>query len=136
MGLFDSLEISASGLTAQRARMNMIAENLANAQSTRTKEGGPYRRKIMVLGTRSSFGGELAAAGVEIKEIVRDTSPGVTVHRPGHPDADEKGYVSYPNVNTVEEMVDLMAASKSYEANLSAFEALRSMALRALEIGR
>lgn len=136
MGLFDSLSIPASGLNAQRQRMNMIAQNLANAQNTRTVEGGPYQRKIMVLGTPASFRAELEAAGVEVQAIVSDPSLGPVIHKPGHPDADENGNVRLPNVSTVEEMVNLMAASKSYEANLSSFEALRSMMMRALDIGR
>ena len=136
MGLFDSLSIPASGLNAQRQRMNMIAQNLANAQTTRTEQGGPYQRKIMVLGTPTSFRSELQAAGVEVKAIVSDPSPGMVIQKPGHPDADENGTLLMPNVNTVEEMVDLMAASKSYEANLSSFEALRSMMMRALDIGK
>jgi flagellar basal-body rod protein FlgC len=136
MGIFDSLQISASGLTAQRTRLDVAALNLANVQTTRTPEGGPYRRKMVVLAQQRGFRDALAGAGVEVEKIVPDQTPFLEISQPGSPDADARGMVKLPNVNPVNEMVDMTAASRSYEANLSAFETLRSMALKALEIGR
>jgi flagellar basal-body rod protein FlgC len=136
MGIFDALKISASGLAAQRTRMDMVAQNLANAQTTRTAAGGPYRRKMVVLEAAKGFRDALAGAGVNVGKIVEDSSPFTELTQPGHPDADAKGMVRYPNVNPVNEMVDMVAASRSYDANLSAFETLRGMAMKALEIGR
>lgn len=146
MDFFNALEVSASALTAERTRMNLISNNLANANTTRTPEGGPYRRKDAVFASRpldNSFSEKLAragkrlpAGGVEVTEIVEDVRPPRLQYDPGHPDADERGYVAMPNVSVVEEMADLMAATRAYEANITAAQAAKSMALKTLEIGR
>lgn len=146
MGLFDALDISASGLTAERLRMDVIAENLANAQTTRAADGGPYRRKAVVLQQAGGgFAGELAGAlggpsaapaGVEAVAIVPDATPPRRVHDPGHPDADADGYVLMPNVDSVTEMVDLIGASRAYEANLTAMQTGKSIFTKTLELLR
>ena len=141
MGLFDALDTSGSALSAERVRMDVTAENLANAQSTRTANGqGPYRRKEVVLqeagvGVGASFADSLRVArGVKVAGIVEDPSPSRKVYDPGHPDADAKGYVSMPNVNTVTEMTDLIGASRAYEANVTAMQTTKSMFARTLDI--
>ncbi|MDI3538592.1 MAG: flagellar basal-body rod protein FlgC [Bacillota bacterium] len=144
--MFASFDIAASGLTAQRLRLDVIANNLANAETTRTADGGPYVRQLVVFAPRevapfSYFLGAAAAAqapghGVRVEGIVLDPSPPRRVYQPGHPDADEAGYVLYPNVNVVKEMVDMISASRAYEANAAAFNAAKGMALKALELGR
>lgn len=135
--------ISASGLRAQRLRMDVIAANLANAQSTRTPAGGPYRRRDVVLESTpqsDSFDDLLASgtpnAAVRVTRIVEDQRPPQLVFDPGHPDADQNGYVAMPNVNVVTEMVDLMAATRAYEANVAAVNATKRVLEAALEIGR
>ena len=135
--------VSASGLRAQRLRLDVIAANLANAQSTRTAEGGPYRRRDVVLEAVAhgeSFDDLLAPGGtssaVEVARIVDDTKPPRLVFEPGHPDADAQGFVAMPNVNVVSEMVDMMAASRAYEANVAALNATKRVLEAALEIGR
>jgi flagellar basal-body rod protein FlgC len=145
MSMFGSLDISASALSAERLRMDVTAENLANAQSTRTQNGGPYRRKEVVLESAGgSFAGALAAArtsagsqaGVRVAAIVEDGSPARLVHDPGHPDADADGYVRLPNVNPVTEMVDLISASRAYEANVTAMQTAKQMYTRTLDLLR
>jgi flagellar basal-body rod protein FlgC len=145
MSFFDALKTSASGLSAQRLRMNLISGNLANANTTRTPEGGPYRRKDLVLAAAPegrSFADVLKAqqAGTPVVvapvAVVEDDRPPLQKYDPGHPDADADGYVALPNVNVIEEMVNLLTASRSYEANIAAVRAAKSMAQRALEIGR
>jgi flagellar basal-body rod protein FlgC len=148
MGFMDSLSISASGMTAERLRMDVIANNLANVDTTRTPEGGPYRRQEVVLSPGSgSFGDALASAtgddgttadltGVQVGGIVPDQSPLKRVYQPGSPDADATGYVSMPNINTVTEMVDMMGASRAYEADVSATDAIKTAAMKALQIGQ
>ena len=143
MGMFDALEISGTGLTAQRLRMDVTAENLANAQSTRTANGqGPYRRKEVVLqeagsGVGASFADSLnAARGVQVVGIVNDPTPPRRVYDPGHPDADAQGYVTMPNVNTVTEMTDLIGASRAYEANVTAMQSAKQMFSKTLDILR
>ena len=147
MGLFDSLGISGSGLTAQRLRMDVTAENLANAQTTRTANGGPYRRKVVTLQEAGGgFDTALAAAssvqsgsapgGVEVAGIAEDTTPDRMVYDPGHPDADANGYVKMPNVNPVSEMVDLISSSRAYEADVTAMQAAKSMFSKTLDILR
>lgn len=123
--------------------MDTIANNLANVNTTRTANGGPYRRQMLVYAERSQVGSVLRAPplkwngnGVRVLGIVEDDSPPRLVYDPGHPDADEQGYVGMPNVNVVTEMVDMIGASRAYEANLAAMNAAKSMALKALEIGR
>ena len=146
MDFFSSMEISSSALTAERTRMNLISSNIANANATRTPEGGPYRRKDAVFATSppppGSFGSALqkaagkGALGVEVVQVVEDQSPPRMQYDPSHPDADTQGYVAYPNVNVVEEMADMIAATRAYEANITASQASKSMALKTLEIGR
>ena len=148
MSLFGGLEISASGLTAERLRMDVSAENLANAQTTRGTDGQPYRRKEVILQEApGSFGASLSAAmgsgrganggGVHVAGVVEDTAtPLKRVYDPGHPDADAQGYVSMPNVDTVTEMVDLISAQRAYEANVTAMQAAKQMFSRTLELLR
>ncbi len=128
--------ISASGLEAQRIRMNIIASNLANAQSTHTPDGGPYRRKDVVFSEVLDNAMENNASAVEVREIVEDRRPFQVVFDPQHPDANEEGYVQLPNVNLLEEMVNMISASRSYEANVTAVNSAKTMAQKALEIGR
>lgn len=145
MDFFSSMRVSASGLDAQMKRMNTVSSNIANAETTRTEDGGPYRRKDPVFAAqtdRESFGEILESAldehvqGVQVEEIVQDDRPPRMVYNPQHPDADANGYVSMPNVNTVEEMANMISAQRSYEANVTALGAAKSMAQKALEIGR
>jgi flagellar basal-body rod protein FlgC len=147
MGLFDSLNISGSALSAERLRMDVTAENLANANTTRTAAGGAYRRKVVVLeqqAPQNSFGNTLAAemrrgdkpAGVQVRAIAEDVTPNRRVYDPGHPDADAQGYVSMPNVDSVTEMVDLISASRSYEANVTAMQAAKTLFTKTLELLR
>jgi len=149
MGMFDALNVSATGLTAERLRMDVTAENLANAQTTRGADGQPYKRKEVVLGQAASggFGTQLAAAmggsqsgtapgGVEVQAITEDAAPGKLVYDPGHPDANADGYVQMPNVDTVSEMVDLITASRSYEANVTAMQSAKQMFSKTLDILR
>ena len=143
MGYLDSLNITGSALTAERFRTDIILQNLANQNTTRTAEGGPYRRKQVVLRENQlDFKSELGKAmtnadrgGVYV-EVVESQNPLVPVYDPDHPDANEDGYVMMPNVNSAEEMVDLMAATRAYEANVTALNIAKSMALKALEIGK
>lgn len=145
MSLFRSLQISASGLTAERMRLDVIANNLANVNTTRTAQGGPYRRKVAVLEERPVGFGDLLGiqsalamgrGGVRVAGIVEDTGLPPRVYNPGHPDADADGYVQMPNVNVVTEMVDMITATRAYEANVTAMNAAKQMALRTLEMGR
>lgn len=140
MNLIDTLSVTASGLTAQRVRMQTVATNMANARTTRTAEGGPYRRRMPVFEARAtkSFGSELdmQMKRVHVTEIAESDDPFVRVFDPGHPDADADGYVEFPNVNVLEEMVDLMLTSRAYEANTKVVDSTRSMARSALDIGR
>lgn len=144
--MFRSMEISASGMTLQRLRMDVIAQNVANMNTTRTANGGPYRRRLIsaqedvesrpfsqyLEESKKSFMGR----GVKATRIVEDPTPFKRVYDPRHPDSDEEGYVLMPNVDNLKEMVDMMAATHSYDANVTAFNAAKSMALKGLEIGR
>jgi flagellar basal-body rod protein FlgC len=147
MGMFDALEVSASGLTAERLRMDVTAENLANAQTTHGADGKPYRRKEVVLAERQgpgSFGVALKGAmgagaspgGVEVAAIAQDKTPLKQVYDPGHPDANAQGYVQMPNVDPVAEMVDLISAQRAYEANVTAMQAAKSMFAKTLDLLR
>ena len=149
MGMFTAFDVSASGLTAQRYRMDTIAENVANANTTRTENGDPYKRKVVVFEEKGVRGSEsfshvlnhakkhYAGEGVKVAKVFEDNSTEMNmVYDPSHPDADENGYVTYPNVNIITEMTNLIDASRSYEANATAFNASKSMAQRGLEIGR
>lgn len=146
MSVFGAMDISASGLTAQTLRRDIISQNIANAQTTRDADGNVYRKKDVVFAEKSqvtsTFGDVFGittgtkSAGVKVTEIVEDRSDGSRVYDPTHPDADEEGYVTYPNVNIVTEMTDLIDASRAYEANITAFNATKSMIMKALEIGK
>jgi flagellar basal-body rod protein FlgC len=140
MDFFAAMEVSASGLGAERTRMNVAASNLANAQTTRTAGGGPYRRRDVVLQSTAAPGatGANAAAvhGVQVAQISQDANPPRMEYDPGHPDANAQGYVAYPNVNPVEEMVDMITASRAYEAGVTALSTSVNMAERALSIGK
>ena len=149
MGMFDAFDISASALTAERMRMDVTAENLANAQTTRTANGGPYRRKEVVLQEAAQgggFAGNLRAAmgagsgsrpgGVEVAGIAEDSTPSKMVYDPGHPDANAQGYVAMPNVDSVTEMVDLISASRAYEANVTAMQSAKQMFTKTLDLLR
>ena len=148
MGMFDAFNVNASGLTAQRYRMDVISQNVANANTTRTEDGTPYVRKIVTFeekqgsfGTFSSVFGSASerfkSHGVKVSGTYEDkSSEGKMVYDPSHPDADENGYVTYPNVNIITEMTNLIDATRSYEANVTAFNATKSMTMQALEIGK
>jgi flagellar basal-body rod protein FlgC len=140
MSLITALDINASGLTAQRYRAEVASANLANSQTTRTPEGGPYRRKDVVFETVPfSKAFDIAATGingVEVAGVMDDPTPFDRRYEPNHPDADADGYVEYPNVNSMEEMANLVEASRSYEANISAVNIIKAMIARTLEIGR
>jgi flagellar basal-body rod protein FlgC len=145
MDFFSSMRVSASGLDAQTKRMNTISSNIANAETTRTAEGGPYRRKDPIIAAqtdRESFGEILQnkldeeIQGVQVEAINEDQRPPRMVYNPSHADANEDGYVAMPNVNTVDEMANMIAAQRSYEANVTAMNAAKAMAQKALEIGR
>jgi flagellar basal-body rod protein FlgC len=140
MGFLSSMDISGSALTAQRLRMDIISENLANADTTVTDTGGPYRRKVCVFEERSadSFSNAFEKAiggGVKVSQIIEDQSDFEVEYDPASPLADADGYVRRPNVDEVEEIIDLMSATRSYEANVTALNATKSMAVKALEIG-
>ena len=150
MSFWNTLRISSSALYAQRLRLDVISNNVANAETTRTTAGGPYQRQDVVFTTQNNlpFIHNLLMAnrnldndpanlqGVKVSKIITDETEGPKVYDPTHPDADEEGYVTYPNVNLVVEMTNMLSATRSYEANLSVVDAARTMAQRALEIGR
>ncbi len=161
MSFLRALDIAGSGVTAQKQRIDVITENITNKDTTRTAQGGPYRRKLSVFQERaggvtnqtpfkkewvqsegSSFESVLSRArakqapGVQVVEIIEDESALVPRYDPTHPDADENGYVMMPNVDNTEEMIDLIAASRSYDANVTAFNSIKAMAVKALEIGK
>lgn len=146
MSFFKGLTISATGLTAERLRMDLISNNVANANTTKTASGTPYRRKLAVMQeiqdnsfsqimSRAS-GNSGAGSGVEIAKIVEDKSDFKRIYDPTHPDADSKGYVLMPNVNTVSEMVDLISANRAYDANVTVINSTKAMLMKALDIGR
>lgn len=147
MSFLNSFDISASGLTAERQRLDVASENIANMNTTRTESGGAYRRKMVVLeevpatSFRTKFNSLLnrttsTKGGVRVTQIVEDQRDLNPVYNPDHPDADENGYVMMPNVDLVKETVDAMSATRSYEANITAFNAMKTMAQRALEVGK
>mgnify|MGYP000069537385 CR=1 FL=1 len=146
MGFLDALQASASGLSAQRVRMRLIANNLANMHTTRTPEGGPYQRREPIFAAESpdnaTFHDMLKAQQeggvVEVRtvDIIKDGRDPIRKYEPDHPDADEKGFISLPNISVTEEMVNLVSASRSYEANVAAVKATKNMVMKALEIGR
>ncbi len=136
MSIFGPLAISASGMTAERLRMQVVAENLANANTTQAANGLPYQRKSVVLQEASGRGFGEVLGGVVAVGIVQDATSGKKVYDPSHPDADEKGFVTLPNVETVTEMVDLITAQRGYEANVQAFNASKLLFTRTLDLLR
>ena len=149
MSFFDSMNVSATGMTAQRLRMDTISQNIANVNTTKGDDGQAYRRKTVVfqeindgknfrshLNRYMQKGNQATSGGVKVRQIIEDNSPLTQVYDPFHPDANEEGYVEMPNVNVVEEMTNLISANRSYEANITAFNATKAMAAKALEIGR
>jgi flagellar basal-body rod protein FlgC len=142
MSLFSSLSVSASGMAAQRTRAALLVENIANAETTRTPEGGPYRRKDAVFSTMSvgsEFASELQSqlqTGVTVSAISVDQTPPEKQYMPGHPDADADGYVSIPRLNAAEDMVDLTSANRSYQANVSAISAVKDMIQKSIDLLR
>jgi len=144
--LFGAMDISAAGMSAQRSRLDIVAENIANAESTRTEKGGPYRRRQVVFQTiaakknfshvfQSSFQGD-EPKGVRVASVIEDKRPFREIYNPGHPDADARGMVKMPNVNTVEEMVDMQSASRSFEANVTTMESAKRMFQKSLDLLR
>jgi len=147
VSIFNSINISASGLTAQRLRMDVVTKNIANANTTRTTNGTPYRRQVAIFKSkdnnmpfseylRNSSGQTSNLTGVEVTSIQNDSSPYKKIYEPGHPDADEAGYILMPNVDIVTEMANMISATRAYEANVTALNGTKSMALKALEIGK
>ncbi len=142
LGVFSALEVSASGLSAERIRMNTTASNLANARTTRTAQGGPFRRLDPVFEAvgldrlRGLPSMQRGVSLVRVSKIQEDQRPGVMVYDPSHPDANGQGYVTYPNVNAVEEMVNMITATRAYEAGVTSINSIKQMARSALEIGR
>lgn len=144
MDVFSSFDIASSALKAQRIRLDTISSNLANIETTRTPQGGPYRRKMVVFETQQSgFDQQLNSAmqqtqaqGVRVSRIAVDQDEPRMMFEPGHPDADDNGYVAKPNINVLEETADMMMATRAYEANITSIKASKRMALKALEIGR
>ncbi|MBM3747823.1 MAG: flagellar basal body rod protein FlgC [Acidobacteria bacterium] len=144
MSLFSVLSVSASGMAAQRTRATLLAENLANAETTRTPEGGPYRRKdaVFISEPAAPFGEVFQSAlgaggtGVRVAEIIEDPREPEKRYQPGHPDADADGYVAFPRINPAEDMVDLMGAARGYQANVAAITAVKDMIHRSIELLR
>jgi len=147
MGYFSSLDVGASALTAQRLRMDTISQNIANVNTTRTENGGPYRRKAVIFEEKSPnmpFSDYLSnnskekfvGNGVRVARIVEDQTPFKRMYEPGHPEADEDGYVLLPNVDVITEMVNMISATRAYEANVTSINTTKAMAMKAIEIGR
>jgi flagellar basal-body rod protein FlgC len=138
MNLISGIDVTAGALNAQKTRLDIVAQNIANAQTTRTPEGGPYQRKVVAFETElvRREGGGASLQSVRVGGITSDRTPGQQVYNPQHPDAGSDGLVTMPNVNLAYEMVDLITASRAYEANLSVVKNARQMAMKALEIGK
>jgi flagellar basal-body rod protein FlgC len=147
MGYLDSLDIGASALTAQRLRMDTISQNIANANTTRTENGRPYRRRLVIFEEKSpgapfsdylseSGKSKFVGRGVRVAKVTEDSAPFKKVYDPGHPDADKNGYVEMPNVDVITEMVNMISATRAYEANVTSINTSKGMASKALEIGR
>jgi flagellar basal-body rod protein FlgC len=147
MSLFTSLSVSASGMAAQRTRAELLVENMANAETTRTAEGGPYRRKDVVFQTeaqttpfasvfRNELDGGGAQQGVAVSDVIEDTREPEKRYLPGHPDADKDGYVAFPRINPAEDMVDLMGASRGFQANIAAMSAVKDMIHKSIDLLR
>ncbi len=147
MSIFQAIDVSATGLTAERLRMDIISKNIANANTTRTSSGTPYRRQMPVFKESSSnltfsealktakYGGKIGN-GVEVAAIKEDLTPFKKIYDPGHPDADKDGYVQMPNVDIITEMINMISSTRAYEANVTALNSTKSMAIKAIEIGR
>lgn len=133
MSFFDTLNVAATGLSAQRIRINVLSSNMANANTTRTESGGPYRKQNVVF--EQVLAGQYKG-GVKVREIVPDTKEFTLRYQPGHPDANEEGYVQYPNINPIEEMTNLLEASRSYEANVTIVNTAKQLAQQAIGIGQ
>src|ERR1700712_115690 len=139
MNLISGIDVTASALTAQKTRLDVVAQNIANAQTTRTASGGPYQRQVVSFETellRNQGAGGASLQSVRVAQVTTDRSPGQQVYNPQHPDASADGMVMMPNVNLSQEMVDLITASRTYEANLSVVKSARQMAMRTLDIGK
>lgn len=148
MNIFKAFKISASGLSAERLRMDVVSANIANANSTRSAQGGPYKRQVALLSSvkeqaayfKNVFAKETdkqaQLGGVRVVSVVEDPSPGKKVYEPTHPDANKDGYVEYPNVDVMKEMVEMITASRAYEANITVLNSTKSMALKTLDIGK
>lgn len=146
MGFFDSVRISSTGLTAERTRMDIISKNIANINTTRTASGGPYRRQIAIFREQEAptfeqalnvaKGNNTSGNGVEVAAIVEDKSDFKREYNPSHPDADEDGYVLLPNIDSITEMINLISANRAYDANVTVINGTKTMAMKALEIGR
>ena len=146
MGFFNSLDVNATGLSAQQLRMDVISQNIANVDTTKTENGTPYKRKIALFQERTqspfskyfndAMSKSVAGNGVRVSRIVEDESEGTKVYEPGHPEADEEGYITKPNVNIVTEMVNMISASRSYEANITAMNLTKGMIAKTLEISK
>ena len=136
--LFSAMQVSASGMSAERIRMNVIASNIANARVTRTPAGGPYRRKQVIFATvlKNQQEREMSLNGVEVVGIFPDPSPFKMIYNPSHPDANPQGFVAMPNVDIAVEMIDMISSTRSYEENVTAFKSAENMIRKALEIGR
>lgn len=134
MSIFSGMRISASGLSAERMRMDVISTNVANMKTTRTEDGGAYRRKVVTF--EENFDNKIGMLGVKTASIEPDKSPLRKLYEPNHPDADEQGYVEYPNVDILTEMTELLTASRAYESNVDTLNAQKNMLSKALEIGR
>jgi len=144
--MFNALNISATGLTAQRLRMDVISQNIANINTTRTTQGIPYQRKLALFQEipgqdfsrifQNTLNRPVMGAGVRVSDITADNTPGDRVYEPGHPDADADGYITMPNVNIIKEMVDMISANRSYEANITAMNSSKSIIAKTMEISR
>jgi flagellar basal-body rod protein FlgC len=144
MNLFGVLDINASALTAERERAEVVASNMANAETTRTPAGGPYKKQFVVFGTEEIGRGKFAqtfscladfhARGVKVEKVVQDQAPAIRRYEPGHPDADADGYVAYPDINPAEEMVNLMGAAQAYQLNVAAVQATKGMISETIQI--
>jgi len=140
--MFDIMKISSSGMRAQRTRLEVVAQNMANVHTTRTEEGGPYRKKDVVLTAQDVseakfsriFGGKVE--GVKVEDVIESAKPFERIQSPGHPDADKEGYLTLPNVNIMEEMTDMISATRAYEANSSVLQTTKQMVQKSLEIAR
>lgn len=136
MDTFKLLKVSASAMAAQRERMNVIASNMANVNTTRTEEGGPYKRRDVIFSTMSLEENPAELEGVQVEEIVKEDKPPRMVYDPGHPDADQNGFVAMPDINVIEEMVNMMTAFRAYEAAVATFNTSKAMFMKTLELGK